>query len=143
MGVLLPALRLGENPQRMITTTPKPVPWVKKLFENANCVITQSSTHENAANLSDGIIEEMENRWQNSIWSRQELLGEMIDDPQGALWSRIDIKNALSKPVPSEFDKIIIAIDPPATSGKNADAVSYTHLDVYKRQRQTRPKSRP
>ena len=122
MDVLLPALRLGENPQIMITTTPKPVPWVKKLFENNNCVITQSSTHENAANLSDGIIEEMENRWQNSIWARQELLGEMIDDPQGALWSRIDIKNARAKPAPSEFDKIIIAVDPPAMSGKNADA---------------------
>lgn len=121
IDTLRPALRLGDNPQLLLTTTPRPVPWVKNMFEDENCVITRSSSHENRANLADGIIEEMEARWKDSIWARQELLGELIDDPKGALWTRIDIINARNCEKPQLFDKIIIAVDPPISAHKNSD----------------------
>lgn len=121
MDVLRPALRLGDNPKMLFTTTPKPVPWIKSLMNDENCVITRSSSHENRANLANGIIEEMEARWQNSIWARQELLGELIEDPKGALWTREDIKNARNCNRPEIFEKIIIAVDPPISAHKNSD----------------------
>jgi phage terminase large subunit-like protein len=135
LDILRPALRLGENPQMVLTTTPRPVPWVKRLFKDKNCVITRSSSHENAVNLADGIIQEMEARWENSIWLRQELLGEIIDDPQGALWNRQDIQNArnLAREFSDniEFEKIIIAVDPPATKGENADSCGIIVAGLY------------
>ncbi len=122
LDVLRPALRLGENPKVVLTTTPRPVPWVKDLLLDETCVITRSSTRDNAANLAKGVVDDLERRFDNSIWARQELFGELIEDPEGALWSRDDIKRARALPKAHDFDTILIAVDPPATKGKNADA---------------------
>lgn len=105
-----------------LTTTPRPVSWVKDLLLDETCVITRSSTRDNAANLANGVVDDLERRFNNSIWARQELFGELIEDPEGALWSRGDIKNARALPKTDDFETILIAVDPPATKGKNADA---------------------
>lgn len=121
LDVLRPALRLGKNPRLMLTTTPRPVTWVKALFDDPNCIICHSSSMANRANLADGIIEELEQRWADSIWARQELLGELIEDPEGALWTREDIKTARKIAEPETFDEIVVAIDPPSSSHRNSD----------------------
>lgn len=122
LDTLRPAMRLGENPRMMFTTTPRPVSWVKEMFDDEDCVITRSSTIDNMGNLARGVVEDLIKRYENSIYARQELFGELIEDPDGALWTRSDIEKARKLPTPENFDKIIIAVDPPITSGKNADA---------------------
>lgn len=121
LDLLRPALRIGENPRLMLTTTPRPVPWVKALFEDPNCIVRHSSSMANRANLADGVIEELEQRWAGSIWARQELLGELIEDPEGALWNREDIKNARKISMPETYDEIVVAIDPPASHHEKSD----------------------
>lgn len=122
LDVLRPALRLGENPRMIMTTTPRPVKWVKDLLGDETCAVTRSSTRDNAANLATGVVDDLEKRFDNSIWARQELFGELIEDPEGALWSCDDIKRARAMPASDNFETIIIAVDPPASKGKNADA---------------------
>lgn len=130
-GVLRPAMRLGENPRMMFTTTPRPVAWVKDLLADESCVLTQSATHENIANLAPGVVSDLANRYGNSAFARQELYGELIEDPEGALWCRADIEKARKQIIPTQFDRIIIAVDPPITSGANADACGIIVAGCY------------
>jgi phage terminase large subunit-like protein len=44
-------LRLGDKPRMLITTTPRPSAFMKKLVATEGVSITTSSTFDNAANL--------------------------------------------------------------------------------------------
>ena len=121
LDTLRPALRLGEDPRLMLSTTPRPVSWIKALLNDETCVVTRNSSRDNRAYLAEGFIEDLESRYANSIYGRQELEGELIDDPEGALWTRDDIARARNHSISCDFERIIVAVDPPASAGKNAD----------------------
>ncbi len=82
------ALRLGSAPQMVATTTPRPIPLLKKLLVDAGTVVTRAATADNAENLAPTFIEEMTRRYWGTALGRQELLGELVDDTSGALWRR-------------------------------------------------------
>jgi phage terminase large subunit-like protein len=121
MDTLRPALRIGKDPRLVVSTTPRPVPILKALLADATCAVTRSATRDNANNLADGFVADLEARWAGSIWARQELDGEMIEDPQGALWTRQDIQDARGRCDETLLDRIIVAIDPPISVGPDAD----------------------
>jgi phage terminase large subunit-like protein len=115
------ALRLGAAPQMVATTTPRPIPLLKKLLADAGTVVTRAATADNAANLAPTFIEEMTRRYWGSALGRQELLGELVDDTSGALWRRdwIDAQRVASAP---ELATIVVAVDPPVTATAASDA---------------------
>jgi phage terminase large subunit-like protein len=49
---LMFGLRLGDHPQAVVTTTPKPSPLVKALVAAGTSKVTRGSTFDNAANLA-------------------------------------------------------------------------------------------
>ena len=51
---------------------------------------------------------------------RQELDGEFVLDLEGALWSW-EMLEAARAPAGAELDRIVVAIDPPVTSGRGSD----------------------
>jgi phage terminase large subunit-like protein len=53
--------------------------------------ITRGSTWENALNLSATALAELKHRYEGSRLGRQELEGELLEDIEGALWSRSSI----------------------------------------------------
>ena len=108
-------LRLGEDPRLMITTTPRPLPALKALLKQSGVVMTHAATEANAANLAPGFVEAMTERYGASRLARQELEGILIDDPEGALWTRDLIDQALGRPA-FEPDRIVVAVDPPASA---------------------------
>lgn len=114
-------LRLGTNPQVAVTTTPRPIPLLKKLIDDAATVLTRTSTMDNEKNLSPGFISEMARRYAGTALGRQELLGEIIDDISGSLWRREWIANhrVVSKP---DLAHVVVAVDPPVTSTAASDA---------------------
>ncbi|MEL7050007.1 MAG: terminase family protein, partial [Pseudomonadota bacterium] len=61
------ALRLGQRPQVVVTTTPKPVPIVKGLIEDERTVVSRASTTDNADNLAPTFIDEMRRRYARII----------------------------------------------------------------------------
>ncbi len=113
-------LRLGVNPQCVATTTPRPVPLIRRLAAG-EAVVTRAATAENA-HLSNGFAAHMARLYAGTPLGRQELNGELIEDVVGALWTRGMIDAARVTEPPEHFEDIIVAVDPPATSGTSADA---------------------
>ncbi|HYD89183.1 MAG TPA: terminase family protein [Vitreimonas sp.] len=87
LATLEHGLRLGERPRMMVTTTPRPIRALKRLIAAPDTLITCSSTWENAHNVAQDFIAALNQRWGGTAQHRQELLGELIEDLDGALWS--------------------------------------------------------
>lgn len=114
-------LRLGADPRCVVTTTPRPVPLVRKLVEG-DATLTKGSTRDNFGNLAPGFVETMEAAYSGTALGRQELEGELVEDLAGALWLRSDIdRNRVSRR-PETMEDIIVAIDPPASAHAGSDA---------------------
>jgi len=114
-------LRLGDFPRQVVTTTPRPVPLLKALISDASVSMTHMRTSENAANLANGFIETINQRYAGTRLGRQELEGELIEERAGTLWSRERIEQCFEVQAP-QLIRILVAIDPPASSGKSSDA---------------------
>ena len=113
-------LRLGDNPRQVVTTTPRPVPIVKRLLGDPTTVTTRASTYANRAHLADAFFRSVITRYEGTRLGRQELDAELIEDNPDALWSRATIDATRVRTAP-ELVRIVVAVDPPATSGPNAD----------------------
>ncbi len=109
-------LRLGVAPRQLVTTTPRPVPILKRLIGEAGTRLVRITTRANASNLSPGFIEALEVRYGGTRLGRQELEGELIEDRQDALWKRADLEAIRSRPT-AALRRIVVAVDPPAGSG--------------------------
>ena len=114
-------LRVGRRPQLVITTTPKPIPALKSLMSASGLAVSRARTGSNAANLSPAFLSAMEDSYGGTRLGRQELEGEILFDQDGALWSQNIFEMCrLNGPIPP-LDRIIVAIDPPVTSGDRSD----------------------
>jgi phage terminase large subunit-like protein len=116
-------LRLGDKPQAVITTTPRPTKFIKQLLESSNALVTKGSTFANAKFLADGFLTQIAARFDGRAIGRQEMYGEIVEEAQGALWTRALIeRQRLPKDTPpAEYVEIVIGVDPPARSGAKAD----------------------
>ena len=109
-------LRLGAQPLLMASTTPRPTRVLKGLMAQPDTVVTRAATWANAENLAPDFIAALNQRWIGSARQRQELLGEVIEDVEGALWRRADLEAArVSDHAP--LQRIVVAVDPPAGMG--------------------------
>ncbi|ABD87359.1 DNA-packaging protein [Rhodopseudomonas palustris] len=114
-------LRLGPQPRQLITTTPRPTALLKRLLGDPACVTTRAPTRANAFNLAPTFLQGVMARYQGTRLGRQELDGEIIEDRADALWSRALLESCRVDDAPA-LTRIVVAIDPPASSGKRADA---------------------
>jgi phage terminase large subunit-like protein len=121
---LVPALRKGEHPRIVVTTTPRPTKLIRDLLgrTDGSVHITRGSTWENATNLSAAALNELRHRYEGTRLGRQELEGELLEDVEGALWTRalIDGNRVNADEVP-DLTRIVVAVDPAVTSGEEAD----------------------
>jgi phage terminase large subunit-like protein len=113
-------LRLGRNPQCVVTTTPKPIQVLKDLLANPATVVTRGSTYDNRANLAEGFFRQIISRYEGTRLGRQELNAEILEDIPGALWMRKLIDDTRVRSYP-DLARVVVAIDPPVTSGEKAD----------------------
>lgn len=114
------ALRLGDQPQVCITTTPRNVGVLKQLLKSPSTVVTHAPTEANRANLAASFLEEVRARYRGTRLGRQELDGVLLADAEGALWTSEMLEGARVSAVP-ELDRIVVAVDPATTSGASAD----------------------
>ena len=106
--------RLGENPQAVLTTTPRPTPIIKWLLADDLTVQTRASTFDNP-HLPDTFKHQIMKKYQGTRLGRQELLGEILEDVEGALWT-LGMIEALRVKEPPPMVRIVVAVDPPASS---------------------------
>lgn len=117
---LIFGLRLGDNPRVVVTTTPKPIPLVRKLVNDPETVVTRGSTYENAANLPPSFLKEIRDKYEGTRLGRQEIFAEILDDVPGALWTRSMLDDLRVKKAP-ELVRVVVAIDPAVSSGEDSD----------------------
>ncbi len=114
-------LRLGSKPRQVVTTTPRPIPLLKRLLKDDSCVVTRAATARNAANLAPAFLETVVARYKGTRLGRQELDAEILEDRPDALWPRALIEQCRVNTHPP-LERIVVAVDPPVTSGKRSDA---------------------
>ena len=114
-------LRLGEHPQVLVTTTPRPLPLIRELVTAEDTVVTRGATLDNAINLADNTVKALYERYGGTRLGRQELEGEILGDIPGALWRREDIDKARVKEVPETLDKVYVAVDPATSAEEKSD----------------------
>lgn len=134
---LMPALRAGSHPRVVVTTTPKPVPLLKRLVKEAEAeaekpehlrskVLRTGSTWDNAANLAANFIAEMRSTYGGTRVGRQELEGELLFDVSGALVTLEMIEEARCTMSEAEersggFTRVVVAVDPAGSYGERSD----------------------
>lgn len=119
---LMFGLRLGDNPQCVITTTPKPSPLIHGLLKREDIIVTRGSTFENADNLAPQALQTLKEKYEDTRLGRQELYAEVLDDIEGALWSFEQLEACrVNKQMLPELKNIVVSIDPSVTSNKNSD----------------------
>ncbi|MHC2334479.1 DNA-packaging protein [Bradyrhizobium sp. USDA 4454] len=118
-------LRLGDHPRWIATTTPRPLKLIKELLERKDVVVTRGSTFENAANLAGPFLDAIKARYEGTRLGRQELNAELLDDVQGALWTRDLLEKARFTGALPDLKRVVVAIDPSGTAGQEdgGDAV--------------------
>ncbi|HKR24658.1 MAG TPA: terminase family protein [Allosphingosinicella sp.] len=144
---LMLGLRLGQRPRTIVTTTPKPMPLLRRILALPRCVSTPGRTDDNPHSAPDfrAAVREM---YAGTRLGRQELEGLLLDEFEGALWTRELLEKARGKPLPSmgegwegvdgaaraglessphsqslpgegrdEFVRVVVGVDPPASTG--------------------------
>lgn len=114
-------LRLGKAPQQVVTTTPRPLALIRKLVNDPNTFVTYGSTMDNADNLAEPFLRQIQERYGGTRLGRQEIYGEILEDIPGALWTRDSIDRNRRGEVPAELQRIIVAVDPAASSDEGSD----------------------
>lgn len=114
------SLRLGTNPRAVITTTPRPTTLIKSLIAAPDTIVTGGSTFQNRLNLAPAYLESIEAQYSGTRIGRQEIEGLVLDDADGAFWSRAQLE-VLATSAPEQFSRIVVAIDPPASHGESSD----------------------
>ena len=139
LDMALMALRLGEDPRMLVTTTPRAIEPMLNLRTMPDVAVTVSRTQDNADNLAPGFLETMQKRYAGSRLGRQELDAEIIEDNDAALWRRDWIESMRLRTAPA-LTQIVIAIDPAVSltgdetgivvAGKDSEGQGYVLADL-------------
>ena len=114
------ALRLGPNPQQVVTTTPRNVAVLKAILNNPSTVVTHAPTDANRAHLAASFLEEVKARYGGTRLGLQELDGALLEDAEGALWTSALLERGRVDEVPA-LSRIVVAVDPPVTGHAGSD----------------------
>lgn len=125
------ALRLGNHPRQIFTTTPRPIPILKEILAAKTTVLTRGVMSENARNLAPSFIKTITEKYAGTRLGRQELSAEILDDVPDALWTRaaLDRDRRRAGEIPT-LRRIVVAIDPAAKKNEVAEEGAATGIVV-------------
>lgn len=108
-------LRLGDNPQGIVTSTPKPTKLILDLINDKKNIVTTGTTYENKANLAPGFFDYVIKKYEGTRLGLQELEAKLLTDNPGALWKRdqIDANRVVEHP---DLARVVVGVDPTASS---------------------------
>ena len=113
------ALRLGTNPKVILTTTPRPIQFIKDLMKREDVVTVRGTSLENIDNLSPTFLKQLE-YLKGTRLEAQEIYAEILENQQNTLWSWEDIEACYKNP-PHFLDNVVIGVDPAITSTDSSD----------------------
>ena len=112
---LMMGMRLGTRPRVLVTTTPGNGRLLKRIMEGKDVKLRRGRTADNL-HLPPAFIEAMEAAYRGSRLGRQELDGELLDEAEGALWTRdlLDRCRVHAGDI-GEMKRVVVGVDPPAS----------------------------
>lgn len=121
-------LRTGKTPRWVASTTPKPRPLIKKLVKQTphNVVVTHATTHDNPY-LEQTVRDELFADYEGTQIGRQELLAEVMEQDENALWRRDDVDLYRVKEAP-ELVRVTVGVDPSGGAGEQGIVVAGKHV---------------
>ena len=78
----------NDRPRVLVTTTPRPTPILIQIERLPSTVVITGSSYENRKNLDPRWFEDVLRRYDGTRIGRQEINAEILEDVQGALWTR-------------------------------------------------------
>jgi len=124
---LMLGLRGGDDPQILVTTTPRPTRLMRRVMALPGTVETRGRTRDNP-HLPASFVEAMEAEYGGTRLGRQELDGELIEEVAGALWTRGMIE-ACRGAKPDAVTRVVVGVDPPASAQGDACGIVAVALD--------------
>jgi phage terminase large subunit-like protein len=141
-------MRLGLRPRVVITTTPQPIPLIRRIERLKGSVGTGGRTVDNI-HLPAEFIAAVTAAYGGTRLGRQELDGVYLEEREGALWTRALIERCRSSPLRrgsaasdderDSFARVVIGVDPPAgvngicgivVAGLGRDGMAYVLADA-------------
>lgn len=110
----------GDQPRRLITTTPRPLAVLKAIEALKSTVTVRGSSYENRSNLDPKWFEETIAVYEGTRFGRQEIHAEILEDVPGALWTRRNLDEYRVASAPS-LERIVVGVDPAATNGDESN----------------------
>lgn len=136
-------LRLGKNPQVIVTTTPKPVPlvqdFIKKVkkqkekgdYSDGKILLTTGSSYENKSNLAGTFFNQLV-QYEGTVLGRQEIHAEVINlEEQGIVKRSWFVKWPADRELP-HFDYIIQSYDTAFTEKTHNDPTAHQTWGVFR-----------
>jgi phage terminase large subunit-like protein len=125
------AMRVGTSPRILATTTPRRVPLMRRLMAEAQrgeVVVATGRTTDNDAVLPTDFFTAMIAQYEHTTFGRQELDGALMEDLDGALWSRALLERCRIAGPPPDAVRVVVAVDPPAGTGGDACGIVVAEL---------------
>jgi phage terminase large subunit-like protein len=123
-------LRLGETPRALVTTTPRGVGALKALLARPGTGRSGGASWDNP-HVAEEVVEDLRDEHGGTRFGRQELEGVMVEDVEGALWTRELIETSRqSGTLPrEEMKRVVVGVDPPASAEGDACGIVVCGLD--------------
>lgn len=112
---------LQGQPRQVFTTTPKPYKWIKKLLADETTHVTRGTTYENLANLAEAFKRSVLKKYEGTSLGRQELMAELIEAVEGALWTPERLELTRAGVVRQDWVRVAVAVDPAVTATADSD----------------------
>lgn len=84
--VLNAAVRVGDTPHILVTTTPKPAKLLRRIRGMTTTILTSGSSRDNAANLAPGFVDDLLALYGDTPFAQQEIDGVLLEDEKGLLF---------------------------------------------------------
>jgi phage terminase large subunit-like protein len=126
---LMPALRKGENPRMLITTTPKRVRLLRELLADGEneaetgVHVTRGSSAENP-HFARRQREALERKYAGTYMLKQELEGEIVGELDGCLFPLEQFNETRVFPGEDslpQWRRVVVALDPATTARDSSD----------------------
>lgn len=124
-------LRLGDYPQAVVTSTPRPTDLVRRLVTSKTTFITKGTTYENRDNLSRRFFETIR-QYEGTTIGRQELYGELIDLEEQGIFKRSWFKLWPARKALPSFEMVIQSYDTAFTDKVENDPTGCVTLGLFR-----------
>jgi phage terminase large subunit-like protein len=122
-------VRSAIEPEVLVTTTPRPMRFLKELVADPDTITILGTSDENAGNLDSKFLDRLERRYGGSRIARQERGGELLGENEDALFSQsiIDATRVVAAPA---LARVVVGIDPAISTKRDNDETSAVAMGI-------------